>query len=352
LWLAWAYYEWANELSVLQLDSFDGYVTSEVGSYWTDLAFFGAADISSLSRTGVGAMNPRPGGVARNIGTLLIDAIIGFAFMTNSVSSSMVLFSQGINGPGQCELVLLPDSTVGIQLPGGVTILASSSPTGPLITPGVYHYVEWLVGFTPTSLNQVWIDGQLVLSAILNTQAAPTSGASTVNLLGPGGGFQNYFDDYYLVDPDDGTNLTTAAGDSSVICSISSSNCLINQWEAFPSTNANWVNVHEIPADDDVTYNFSPPFSGQKETYQVLPNLAITDVIHAVLLTEITRATGGETARPYLIVNGTEFNHSADNYTPGSSYSPATRMYEREPTTTGLWSPNDYNSTCWGITNP
>jgi hypothetical protein len=324
-------------------------VTAEIPNFWTPISFAG---ISSNSRTGAGAMQCLNQGVARSMGALLLDVIVGFAYQSNSNSAPIVLFTQGIGGQGQCQLTLLPDGTLAIQPAGSVTVLASTNPSGPLITPGIYHYVEWQTGFSGTSLNQIWIDGQLVLSAFLLTQAAPLPGADTINLLGPGGGFSNFFDDYYLVNPDDGANLTTAAGDSSVICSISSANGDTNTWSPTPVTNQNWQNVHQIPSTNGTLYNRSGGIS-TIDDYEVLPQLLTTDEILAIQLMHMTFAEeGGDLAEPYLDIQGAPYSDSGHLYEPNTGqYTPTFFIYERNPVGTGLklWTGTIFNGTNWGI---
>lgn len=340
-------------MSILQLDSFDGYVTSEIPVYWKDQAIFGAAGIGTPARTGVGALGPRPGGIARDIGVILSNAIIGAAFWSNSQGSFLFAFSQGIGGPFQCQLQMLADGTVGIQQRANGPIIGKSDPSGPVLQAGIYNYVEWRTSFMAGGgLNQVYINGQLVLNAVLDTQGALDPGASTVWLQGIGGGSQNFFDDYYLVNPDDASGLIGFAGDSSVVCSISSANGDINQWTPSPLINQNWQNVHEIPSSNGLHYNRSNGVS-TVDDYAVSPLLALTDNILAVQLTHVTFAEeGGDIAEPYMTIQGTPFNDDAHVYEPNTAvYTPTMFIYERNPLGSGLnpWTGASFNGTNWGI---
>lgn len=347
-------------MSVLQCDSFDGYVSSELGLYWSDQAIFGAASIGTPARTGVGAMRPSPGGVARNTGTLLFDAIVGAAFMTSGSGGPIFAFTQGIGSSGlansvvQCQLVMLADGTVGVQQRANGAILATSDSSGAVLQSNVYSYVEWLTSFAAGGgLNQVYINGQLVLSAVVDTNGAPLPGANTVWLLGAGGGAANFFDDYYLVNPDDGTDLTTFAGDSSVICAISSANGDTNEWTPTPATNQNWQNVHQIPSSSGLLYNRSNGIN-TVDDYEVSPPLALTDKILAVQLMHRSFAEeSGDLAEPFLNIQGTSYNDNAHLYEPSTAaYTPMFFIYERNPVSSGglsPWTGVAFNGTNWGI---
>jgi hypothetical protein len=363
----WPYGQYASTLlwrqggclSILILDSFDGYVTSEMSEYWTDNSLTQSSGITTasqnLARTGIGAMSPAAGGVSRYMNATLMDAIVGVAFRTNATGIAPIFgFTQGASfGTAQCQLLVLADGTVGIQQGEFGPILATSSPSGPKLLNGIYNYVEWQTGFNEGGgLNQVWINGQLVLSGYMATQAQPTPGALFVWLLGPGGSNISLFDDFYLVNPDDGTDLVTAAGDSSVICSISSANGDLDEWSPFPLTNQNWQNVHEIPASDDTQYNQSNGV-GTADDYTLAPSLATTDDILAVQLVHVSRTTvGDEWAQPYLSIAGTPYDDNVHTYYPNMDYDPWFFIYERNPISPGglnPWTGTIFDETYWGI---
>ena len=333
------------------IDSFDGYVTSEIPTYWSDQALPGTNSfMNAPARTGVNAITPRPLGIVRNIGFVMTHAIVGVAFTTNTTAAEVIAFSQGVDNQNiQCMLIMSPDGTVAIQLGNNGAIQAHSDPSGPLLQQNVYHYVEWEARFTNPGEHKVWIDGELVLDASINGQNMPTPGASTIWLRGAGGGSNNLFDDFYLINPDDATGFTHALGDTSVICSISSANGDVNDFIPLPLTNPNWVNVHEIPADSGATINAG--FPGDLEDYKVAPLLQPSDAVFGALLTEIVSGDG-EQARPYIVIGGSAFNHVADTYTPNASYEPAFRLYEENPITNVPWTAAQINTTNWGLLLP
>jgi hypothetical protein len=346
-------------MSVLLIDSFDGYVTSELAEYWTDNSLTGSSGITTaaqhLARTGIGAMSPAAGGVSRYMNATLMNVIVGAAFRTNATGGAPIFgFTQGASfGSTQCQLITLADGTIGIRQGQFGPILATSSPSGPQLLNDIYSYIEWQTGFNEGGgLNQVWVNGQLVLSAFLETQGQPTPGALFVWLLGAGGSNISLFDDFYLVNPDDGTDLITAAGDSSVICSISNANGDLDEWSPFPVTNANWQNVHEIPASDDAQYNQSNGI-GTADDYTLAPSLGTSDYILAVQLVHVSRTTvGDEWAQPYLNIVGTSYNDALHAYYPNLTYNPWFFVYERNPLSPGgllPWTGAVFDGTYWGI---
>jgi hypothetical protein len=247
---------------------------------------------------------------------------------------------------------VLQNGTVAIRQGSNGPIVATSDPSTTLVQAGIYNYIEWYASFTSGGgLNQVYVNGQLVLSSVCNTQGLSTPGANSVFLLGLGGGSASFFDDFYLVNPDDGTGLTTFAGDSSVICSISSANGDVNEWTPFPATNQNWQNVHEIPSSNGALYNRSGGVN-TADDYQVSPLLAVTDKILAVQLTHVTFAEEtADIAEPFLSIQGTHFNDNAHVYEPTTAgYSPVPFIYERNPLPpNNPWTGPAFNGTYWGI---
>jgi len=340
------------------VDSFDGYVTSEIPVYWNNNT---SAIITTPARTGVGALRPFAGGIGRSIGALLGHAIVGAAWTANEPGGPIFAFSQSGIPPSQiggtdfqCQLIGNADGTVSIQQRSQGPILATSNPSGPVLQINVYSYIEWYASFTPGGgLNQVYINGQLVLSAFINTQGLPLPGADYVFLLGEGGGAVSLFDDFYLVNPDDGDGLTTFAGDSSVVCSVPVANGDVNNWTPVPPTNQNWQNVFEIPSTNGTLYNHSNGVN-TADDYTVSPLLAITDKILAVQLMLMTFAEEpGDITNPFLSIQGTLYNDNANLFEPSTGqYTPTFAILERNPVSPGglsPWTGPVFNATYWGI---
>jgi hypothetical protein len=332
-------------MALLYVDSFDGYTTSEIPNYWSDQAISASASLTNNSRTGPNAMQPRPGGVARSLGSNIARCIIGAAFLPNAQSVDIFQFTQsGPTGTVQVKLSVGANGAIVIHPASGPAAVANVSQ---LIQANVYNYIEWLTGFTHASANEVRVNGQSVISIGLDCQATFLPGADTFFLLGAGGGNANIFDDLYVLNPDGG-GLATFLGDSSVICGIPSSDGSYTQWGMHPVVAAHYINVREIPADFNASYNASTG-ANARDTYNVLPALA-TDKVIAAQLTELVADIDGDglQAHSFITVQGADFPGTHD-YTASTYIPPQLAIYEFNPATGLAWTPAQLNGTSWGI---
>lgn len=333
-------------MSFLYVDSFDGYVTSEIPIYWTDMAISATASIVANPRTGTSAMQPRAGGVARSLGSGFTDIIIAAAFHCGELNQDIFQFTQsGPTGTVQVKLSVGANGRLVIHPASGAAAVADASQ---LVTNYSYNFIEWQTGFTHASVNKIWINGQLVISTALDCQATFLGGADTFFLLGAGGGGGQQFDDLYVMNPDDATGHVAAVGDSSVICGIPNSDGFYTEWAMHPVQIAHYLNVKEIPSDGNSSYNSSTG-ANSRDTYNVTPSLATTDKVLAVQLTELTGDFDGDgfQTHAFVRVQGVNFPDPND-YTPGA-YAPVPTMFEANPITVAFWTPAQVNGTEWGI---
>lgn len=332
-------------MSLLYVDSFDGYTTSEIPNYWSDQAISASASLTTNSRTGPRAMQPRPGGVARSLGSTLSRCIIGAAFLPIELSQDIFQFTQsGPTGTIQVKLSVGANGRLVIHPASGAQAVADISA---LIVSNQYNYIEWLTGFTHASANEVRVNGQTVLSVGLDCQATFLPGADTFFLLGAGGGGANIFDDLYVLNPDSG-GLVDFLGDSSVIAAIPVSDGFYAEWQMHPVAAGHYANVREIPADFDGSYNSSTG-ANARDTYNVLPALATTDKVVAVQLTELTQDVDGDGQQAHIFIRILGSNFSGSNYTPSTYLPPQRVILESDPLTALAWTPVQANGTEWGI---
>jgi hypothetical protein len=339
-------------VSILAIDSFDGYTSAEIPNFWIDCAISASASIGTPARTGSGAMQPRPGGVARNVGTNLMAAIIAAAFTTQASAGPIFQFTQsGIHGTIQCSLNFAANGCLYITYAGG-NAFAATTDLIPPASPGIYNYIEWLTGFTHFAHNIIRVNGHVVFDGVLDCQSTIGAGADCYFLLGPGGSNYNLFDDFCIINPNDGTGQTTFTGDAQVICGIPSSDG-DQGWNTHPTNPNHYQNVKEIPCDFNTTYNFSIG-SGQDDTYFVAPQLPLhDDIVYLVQLTEIIadQDGDGQRARVFLEINGVFYFNPLEAIAVGSGYIPAqiVRGFPTNPLTSSPWTQTQVNETSWGI---
>lgn len=292
-------------------------------------------------------MAPRAGGVAKQTGINLFNAIIGAAFQPSVLGLNLDVFQFTKFGPtGTVQIKL------SVSLNGRLFIRPASGPLAiadgtQLIQPGIYNYIEWQTGFSHGSVNVIKVNGQTVYSGVLDGQATTDPGADTYFLLGQGGGSISLFDDFYIVNPDDGTGLITFAGDSAVICGIPSSD---DHHDFTPNpVVAHYLNVKEIPCDFNSSYNQSAG-SGTIDSYFCTPNLTHAgDIVFGAQYTQLTADVDGGTARPVLFVSGSIFQDPALDYGPSTYFPPHQGIFEKNPLTHNAWTATEINATSWGV---
>ena len=343
-------------MSLILVDSFDGYTSAEIPNYWTDLSAGGPASINtSQQRTGIGCMAPQPDGVRRYMGGQSA-VIIAAAIKSTTTQATVIVFQKHIPFTSiftvQTALVIQADGTLGIQLGLFGPIVASTDPKYP-VQPGVYSYIEWKTGFNHGAQNEIRIEGQVVFSGVVDCQVTTDPGADNFVLHGVGGGDANYFDDFYLLRTDDALGLVDFVGDSMVFNRMPSSDGTALDWTPNPVV-AHYLNVTEIPCDLDITRNTSPG-STKKDAYFVSPALNANDTIKAAQVVQAVRGDNQNT-QTYLIVNGTVFQNTTNQFNAPGTYFPAHfAIFEHDPTLhdanpdNNVWTPANFNATQWGI---
>ena len=376
-------------MAIIYLDSFDGYTTAEIGTYWFNNAAGVGGQISTSSgdaRTGTGCYRPPPSGVARGLhsppignvtfgtgtGSLKNEVIIGAAIKMDLAASTFIFQFQlsrnaALGGTPDADLTssfvqgslhINNDQTLRIAIgtgPGAITLGVTN--VADVVHPTAYNYYEWHVQFGTSGFSEVRINNKVVQSGNIMQSAVPVTigTASTVNRdkaemfliasLG-GGGAPVAYDDLYILDPTTGTN-TTYFGDSRVNCFMPSGTGSNTQFTTFGSA-SNWQNVNEIPADDDTTYNFGTA-SGKIDDYAHTTLATNSLALNGVQSWAKIKDPDGSNTTFGIVLDSSGTVYVTNTNTAASTYTEFQEVWDTIGTTTTGWTAADFNASTFGV---
>ena len=182
----------------------------------------------------------------KNIGSNVGTLNVAFAWSPSSLGSIGAdgLFDLLDSLTAQVSLKVLSDGTIQAYRAHIGTLLGASSPGA--IVGGVYQHVEVAVTISATvGTVQVWVNGVSVLNlAGQNTKNTTNTTVSAFRVYAVGTATHDFCD---IVWKDSRIN------DRRVECFFPTGAGSHTQFT--PSAGANWQNVHEVPPDDDTTFN-------------------------------------------------------------------------------------------------
>lgn len=355
-------------MSLKQIDSFDGYQTAEIPTYWTDLANSGHASINTtVQRTGAGALSPAVGGVQdlNPQGNGYGNVIVGFGFYlaanpTNEtaiyeLTSSTTSLSTGT----PAALFIGDDFLLYLKGTGGVTATNIAVSTQSALRLDQWYYLEWIGTLGSSKHHQLYVDGAPVFDGTVSTDPTNVQVTFLHQQIGRNG---NLYDDFYFAVADS-TGVTTALGDSSIFAQLPSGTGSFSQWTPVGSA-TNWENVAAIPFTS-ADYNITST-AGKIDTYtlQIISGsgsgvnnytpsaLANGDkILAADLVQRVSSATETTSinVEPFLDIAGSTFTDTADAWNPtGTLFTPQFTIYTTNPIA-GAWTGTSINATQWGI---
>lgn len=260
-------------MSLIYLDSFDGYTDAELSTYWVNA---GAHILSSgTQRTGTSCLGCVAGSVqGLNFGTFT-SFIVGGGFSIIQEESAPPQFNQFLEFI--CTGTEVPFGTVtAARLACGVDYILHildvngnvvGNCTNQPLREGQYHFIEWSGAIGASNHHLVYVDGQKVFDGTLNVIngfAGTQIPNWTIFQMGINGNV--LVDDFYIA-VNDGAGITAPVGDSSIFGMIPSGSGGTTSWTPHGST-SNWQNVATIPENGGSDYNESNT-SGAQDLYVV-----------------------------------------------------------------------------------
>lgn len=296
------------------------------------------------------------GGINKTLSYVSFRVVgVAYYYVGSSVRGFPVTFLSG--GTTLVQLIIEADSTLSVY--AGGTLLHNTGTEHFVITTDVYHYYEISV--------QLGGGSPITVTAIVNVdgfQRINATGNSTINAASllvnsaqmngieiagaQGGGDTSWAADLYVLNSSNTdifgavTTNTNFLGDVSIFALMPVQDVTI-QWQPVPAAAHSYLNVNEIPPDDDTTYVFTDTV-GQKENFLFQPILGFVGTIFgAQLLVYAKKDNEGSRAFQPMIANTT--------FSGVDSYLCDYYTYYTWPmdTNNGVpWTPTNFNSQDFG----
>lgn len=304
-------------MAILFIDSFDSYVTADLGMKWTGVA--NQAIVQGVGRCGTAAVdigsvsvllsktptNPAPTGST---------VIVGCARQQNSgVGSTQGTIIEVGNGSGATvRLVQLFDGTLVVETIPSPPIVIAGPTASFAIQTGIYYYIEFKVLLSATvGTVDVRINGVSVLSATglntIDTQSTAWTYVAFRNVSGSPNA--TYYDDIYIADASGGAPHNDFLGDVHVSMVLPLTDAVApgfyQDWSLSAGTDHGAL-VRENPPDGDVTYVFTGT-PGLRESFRFPSIKLISGIVFAIQTNIIARKdlAGTRVIRPLVRSGGT-----------------------------------------------
>lgn len=320
------------------MDSFDHYVTADLGKKWTSV---------HASAT-VSAGNGRNSTACLRFGnnqhyaakTLSAQAtwIVGAAFKVSTLTYEWLLMQLLDGATLHCDMRLKTDGTLSVTRNG--TVLGTSVAA---ISANAWYYVELKATISDAAgVAVVHLNGAEILSLSgVDTRNSASASANVIRLGGPGA--QQFatmdFDDVYMCDAAGSVN-NDFLGDVRVEAVLPNGAGNSAQWT--PSAGANYECVDDNPGNSDTDYNASST-AGHKDTY-ALGDLATSGgTVFGVQTNLLARKddAGARTLRSVVRSGSSESTGATTGL--GDTYTYLCDVFETKPGG-GAWAVSDVNA--------
>ena len=328
-------------------DSFDHYVTADMGQKWTDPA---SATISSGNgRRSTASMrltswNSGPSVTLDSQATWVVGFALKFSALPSSTGAALVdLFDVGTS---QVTLWLEIDGTLSVYR--GSTFLGGSAGA---LSVGVTYYVEFKATINDTTgAAEVRVNGATVITLTsIDTQRTANATASQVSIVFSGDATSANVDiDDLVVCDGTGSANNTFLGDRRVDAYLPSDNGNSSQLVGSDGNSTdNYLLVDETTANGDTDYVESSTV-GNKDTY------AVTDMTHTpsgISFVQINMVAKKDDAGARSIAAVTRSGGSdTDGATQalGTSYAVYREIRSTDPNTSAAWTKTNLNNAEFG----
>lgn len=338
--------------SAVDFDSFDGYATADLQNMWpsSSLGSAGSVTIVSGGRNGTNRLRILDAGtdgyVLRSFpeGDSFTEGVVGIALLpTDSGGQSGRLFSLRESGTEHLNFRMEnSDTPRDAALYRGTTLLATFDK---LLVLGEWIHIQ--LAFSIHDSAGYWylyVNGTLVDSATsVDTRNGGTAGLIDSLALGPigqtvSGGWNVYFDDYYIASVASGPENP---GDLRVATLLPSGAGNYTDWT--PSAGSNYQNVDETASDGDTTYNAADTVD-DTDSFAMgdLPSAAAS-VLGVKQITEARKDdAGSRTLRQLVRIGSTDYEGS--DFVLGDSYSTRQRLMAVSPDTSSEWTQSEVDA--------
>ncbi len=325
-------------MALLFIDSLDHYQTSDLARKWTSN---NSMQITTGGRNGGSRLKPLSGAatIHKTIsGSGLATWYMGFAFDPVVLTSAQTMLTFQDAGAGQCNLLVNTDGTISARR--GTTVLGTTA--SQVVHVGTWDYIE-----VKATINSV--SGAILLKVneieVLNLTNVNTRGGSANNyatefMFGASATAGGAWDDLYVDD-------AQFRGDCRIEALLPIGVGNSGQWTS-SSGGANWTNVDDVPANDDVDYNYTATVDAL-DLYD-MQNLS-TDQ-GAIVGVQALALSRKDDAGARSIVNAVRtngVNYFGDVKALGDNYVYHMKVWELNPNTGLVWSIAQVNAVECGM---
>lgn len=331
-------------------DSFDHYVTAQIGQKWAGAGITTTINTTGVARTGQNCMQLTQdaisgGPVTRNIGQQS-NIICGFAFNPSVLPTSTICnFLDSAGGDVQCFATLGADGSVSVvnHYTGQPGPVLGTSPAG-LIRIGVWNALCFGIIFSTTGSVFVAINGQIVISVTgVNTIHSGANRCDGVQLSGPPSNLDtsSLFDDFFIGTSTNPAALVTdfpgyqagppaSCGAPRIYPYVGDANRTPLDWT--PLANTNWQETSQVPPPGDAAY-VSASTVGNTDNYHLAPLAGeIPQGSFTVLGAQTVISARLQTAGSGLIAPNIS-GHQGNSQALTTSYSMYLQTYDVNPVT-------------------
>jgi hypothetical protein len=334
-------------------DGFEHYDTAAAGQKWTNASLvLGSKIHSDYGRFGQGFRLSMQAYVA-----LTLDSqatwIVGFAFRSSSVTMAARTFLDLLDaGTVHVSLFLNADGTLSLRNGNGTTLATSTN----ALAANTWYYIEQKVTIADSGTYEVRVNGSStgwIPSASGDTRNGARASANQIKLLGHTAAVDRDFDDFYLLDGQDGTASQGAAnndfwGDVTVETLMPDGNGAHSEWTGSDADQVdNYALVDESPANGDTDYVKSSTV-GQVDTYSFGDLSTLNDVLAVQVNLQARKDDAGDRSlRLKCRVGGAD--HDGDSQALSTSYQFLRQVWGKNPATGALWQPSEVNAAEFGV---
>lgn len=327
---------------------------------------FGPSITNSVTRFGVGqsflgslqGVSGAWGAKALNVN--LVTIITGFAFRLSQLpttNQSIFSFFDTTANAGQLSLGVTPQGRLqffaNTWIGGGTP--STLGPDSGLIklNPGVWYYLELKVKIDPTTgLVECRMNGNSspIITFTGNTQSTANAYTNQLVLGGSSLQFTDWFDDWYVLDFSTGNQAYL--GDTRIITVVPSSDSAtagLNQFGTTPSQSVgnHYLNVDEIPPDDDTSYNADATVN-DRESYRTA-GVSVTGAIDWVNVWARVRKDDAGARSVAATARSNSVDAVGNTFSDPSTYSYFNEVFQNDPNTSAAWLQAGVNAAEFGL---
>jgi hypothetical protein len=333
-------------------DGFQHYDKAAAGQKWTDVLLGSAGQIhSAYGRFGQGLRLNNQDYVALTLdsqATWIVGSAVRFAAFPDHTRSFISLAD---GDSTQVYLAVGVDGRLHLYRPNDVLLASSTN----AVAANTWYFVELKVTIGNAGAYEVRVNGSSVgwiPSASGDTQSTGNASANRVILSSPRLTTVD-FDDFYLLDGQDGTAAQGAAnndfwGDVTVETLMPNGNGAHSEWTGSDSDQVdNYALVDESPANGDTDYVKSSTV-GQVDTYSFGDLSTLNDVLAVQVNLQARKDDAGDRSlRLKCRLGGSDYD--GDSQALSTSYQFLRQVWGKNPNTGALWQPSEVNAAEFGV---